>query len=259
MAAHSDRYEVEIADKRLKFLCPAGVKKRDYYEEAMVETVLAMGRAGGTRFLNLAAGHGFTAVLLASLAPSVRVVASDINPAATAAIRLNAELNGLAAQIDVRRHSKLFDSVPTGERFDGIVAALPPIPLTVGRLRDLDPLTRAHHYVDEWGVGGGDGRRLIDLLIIGARERLELLGYLVHVHADFLGTQRTLDLMTEAGFRSAIAEEAPVLLESTRLTLAQRPQIESLGYEFHRDGRTGEYFMVQAFLGQLVTGEPLRH
>jgi len=65
--------------------------------------------ARGKRVLDLGAGCGLAAIA-AAMAGAARVVAAEIDPFAVAAIRLNAEMNGIA--IDIESRNRLGDTAP---------------------------------------------------------------------------------------------------------------------------------------------------
>lgn len=253
-------YELERGGRRYAFECWEGVKGRDYYEESMTKhfsEILPVRDTGSqVEILNVGAGHGLSAVVLANARSVGRVVASDINPLAVELVGHNAERNGVCGNVHLRHHDKLFDAVGRSERFDGIVAALPPVPVTAERLRSYPQKVRSHHWPTKWGVGGSDGRRLIDHLISEAPRHLKRGGFLMHVHADFIGTGATIELMDSCGFDTSVAGGELVCLEDTELTLRQRDVIESLGYTFKlRDDRL--HFCVETFVGRLRNGREL--
>jgi SAM-dependent methyltransferase len=80
------------------------------------ETIAAQRLGERGKVLDLGTGSGVCAVFAARHAQ--RVVAVDINPAATRCASINATRNGMAARIDCR-HGDLFAPV-AGERFDAI-------------------------------------------------------------------------------------------------------------------------------------------
>lgn len=238
---------------RFRFAYRPGVKAGDYYEESMVQhyaETLGHLKSKPIRILNVAAGHGLSAIVLARLLPRATIVATDINVKATELIKYNADLNGVPeGQIDARTHQMIFDSVRPGEMFDCIIAALPPVPVTLERFLTLDAQTRAHHYPSEWGLGGANGRNLIDKMIESSCYYLNESGILLHVHADFLGTDRTLDLMKSTCFSPVLLSSNPVKLKTTKLTLNQSNAIEQLGFRFDTDADGDKIFYVQTFLG----------
>jgi release factor glutamine methyltransferase len=139
----------------------------------------------GERVLEIGAGFGLTAVLAAR--GGARVVATDVLPAAVAAIGQNALLNGVA--VDAR----LGDGYApvAGERFTLICSNPPQMPTPPGRDRD-DPLAAADN-------GGVDGWEILDRVIAGARAHLEPRGRLAFTIFGFLGRKAALAKVEAAG------------------------------------------------------------
>jgi release factor glutamine methyltransferase len=137
-----------------------------------------LGVAAGERMLEIGAGLGLAAVLAARA--GARVVATDIVPAAVAAIRANAALNGVS--IDVR----LGDAYApvAGERFDLIASNPPQMPTPAGRER-ADATAAADN-------GGPDGWEILDRIIAGAPAHLVPGGRLVFTIFAFLGRKTAL-------------------------------------------------------------------
>jgi HemK-related putative methylase len=139
----------------------------------------------GERVLEIGAGFGLTAVLAARA--GARVVATDLLPAAVAAIGQNALLNGVA--VDPR----LGDGYApvAGLRFDLICSNPPQMPTPPGRDRD-DPLAAADN-------GGVDGWEILDRVIAGARAHLAPGGRLAFTIFGFLGRKAALAKVEAAG------------------------------------------------------------
>lgn len=93
------------------------------------------------------AGHiGLLALAMADVLP-VRLVAVDVNEAACAFARRNAETAGLAGRVDVR-HGRIDAALAQDERFDLVIADPPWVPRSdTGRFPD-DPLTAIDGGVD---------------------------------------------------------------------------------------------------------------
>jgi release factor glutamine methyltransferase len=149
-----------------------------------------LGVAAGERVLEVGAGLGLAAVLAARA--GARVVATDIVPAAVAAIRANAALNGVS--IDVR----LGDAYApvAGERFDLIASNPPQMPTPAGRER-ADATAAADN-------GGPDGWDVLDRIIAGAPAHLVPGGRLVFTIFAFLGRKAALARCEAAGLVSRI-------------------------------------------------------
>ena len=146
--------------------------------------------AAGERVLEIGAGMGLAAVLLAR--GGARVVATDVVPEAVAAIRGNAALNGV--EVDARL-GDAYGPV-AGERFDLICANLPQMPTPPGRERQ-DAAAAADN-------GGVDGWEIIDRVLAGAPHHLAPRGRVVFSIFAFLGRQRAFARLTALGFEPSI-------------------------------------------------------
>jgi release factor glutamine methyltransferase len=144
----------------------------------------------GESILEIGAGLGLTAVLAAR--EGARVVATDVVPAAVAAMRQNALLNGAA--VDVRL-GDCYAPV-AGERFDLICANPPQMPTPPGRERD-DPVAAADN-------GGVDGWKVLDRIIAGAPEHLRPGGRLCFTIFGFLGLEAAFAKVTAAGLTPSV-------------------------------------------------------
>ena len=167
------------------------------------------------RVLELGAGLGLAAVLLARA--GARVVATDVVPAAVAAIRTNALLNGV--EVDARVGDCW--APVAGERFD-LICTNPPqmptppdrrpagadecltlcaptprqVPTPPGRAR-ADGAAAADN-------GGPDGWALLDRVIRGARDHLRPGGRLVFTIFAFLGRKAAFAKLEAAGLAPSI-------------------------------------------------------
>jgi release factor glutamine methyltransferase len=139
----------------------------------------------GERVLEIGAGLGLAAVL-AARAGAV-VVATDVVPAAVAAIRANAALNGVV--VDARL-GDCYAPV-AGERFDLICANPPQMPTPPGRDR-VDAAAAADN-------GGPDGWALLDAIIAGAPAHLRPGGRLLFAIFGFLGRKAAFARLEAAG------------------------------------------------------------
>lgn len=158
----------------------------------------------GERVLEIGAGFGLTAVLAARA--GARVVATDLLPAAVAAIGQNALLNGVA--VDPR----LGDGYApvAGERFDLICSNPPQMPTPPGRDRD-DPLAAADN-------GGRDGWEILDRVIAGAPAHLAPGGRLVFTIFAFLGRKAAFARLEAVGL-------------TPRIVAAETQSFPRIGYE----------------------------
>lgn len=144
----------------------------------------------GERVLEIGAGLGLFAVLAARA--GARVVATDVVPEAVEAVRLNAQLNGVA--VDARL-GDCYAPV-AGERFDLICTNPPQMPTPPGRERD-DAAAAADN-------GGLDGWAVLDRVIAGAREHLRPQGRLVFSIFGFLGRRTAFARLEAQGLAPSV-------------------------------------------------------
>ncbi len=135
--------------------------------------------------LDVCTGSGVLAVTAARNGWDATAV--DVSRRAVLTARLNARLNGVRVQ-GVR--GDLLAAV-AGRRFDAIVSNPPYVPSENEELPTRGP-ERA------WDAGP-DGRVVLDRLIAESPAHLKPGGVLLVTHSSLLGTDRTLDLMREAG------------------------------------------------------------
>lgn len=143
---------------------------------------------GGESVLEVGCGCGLVALLAARKA--ARVVATDLNPMAVEAAKMNVQANGLEAQIEVRL-GDLFEPVRPGEKFDLIVFNPPYLPPDVEEPRDW--LTRA------W-CGGEKGRKVTERFIHGIAGFLKPKGRVLLVQSSLAGIEETRRKLRAEGF-----------------------------------------------------------
>lgn len=139
--------------------------------ELLVVTVLDRIKERGDDGLLIAdigTGTGAIAVAIAKHAPSVKVVAIDVNPQAVALAKKNAERHGVADRV-APIEGDLFSTVKASRRFDFIVSNPPYV--TTNELMNLDTTVRDHepHLALD---GGPEGTTVIERLLAVAPERL---------------------------------------------------------------------------------------
>jgi release factor glutamine methyltransferase len=149
-----------------------------------------LGVRAGERVLEIGAGLGLAAVLAAR--SGAVVVATDVVPAAIAAVRVNAALNGVT--IDARL-GDCYAPV-AGERFDLVCSNAPQMPTPPGADRE-DAQAAADN-------GGPDGWALLDRIITGAPEHLAPRGRLVFTIFDFLGVKTAFAKLEAAGLTPSV-------------------------------------------------------
>ena len=132
--------------------------------EHLVEAVLELGqelvaRQERVTFVDVGTGSGAIALTVAKHLPALRVLATEISPAARAVADLNAKRLRLAGRVTFLEGDLL---APLNEPVDLIAANLPYIP--TGVWAELPPEIREHEprlALD----GGDDGLRVIDRLL----------------------------------------------------------------------------------------------
>ena len=183
--------------------------------ELLVERALAHLPAGRPcEVLDLATGSGAVALAIASERPPVRVVATDLEPAAVDTARLNAARLGLAARVEVRA-GHWYEPV-TGLRFDLIVANPPYI--AVGDPR-IEPGVRRYEPVGAL-FAGDDGLDALREVVAGAPAHLVAGGWLAVEHGDAQG-DAVRGLFEAAGFHSVRTHRDPAGRD--RCTEGRRP------------------------------------
>lgn len=150
--------------------------------ETLVEHILQHARrTPGFRrpiLADVGTGSGAIAVTLAKHLPEARVIATDINDAALAVARRNAEKHGVSDRIDFRLGSGLD---PLGSDRVQVLASNPPY-IPDPEWDDV-PLNVKHHEPTHALRGGVDGLDLLRPLIEGSGEALTSGGQLVFEHA----------------------------------------------------------------------------
>ena len=158
-------------------------------EFVVVETLDLIARAGingrPIEIADVGTGSGAIAVCLAKHAPTSRVTAIDISPAALAVARQNVADHGLADRVTLVADD-LLAALPPDTRFDFIVSNPPYIgqaemPKLAREVRDHEP----HLAL----VGGAVGVEVIQRLVPQAAQRLRPGGWLVLEISPFIEAQ----------------------------------------------------------------------
>ncbi len=123
--------------------------------------------------LEVGTGSGAVALALLSERPKLRVVATDVSPAALAVAGSNAERLGLADRLDLRSGS-LYEPV-AGERF-GLVVSNPPY-LAEAEAAGLAP--ELAFEPRQALFAGPEGTEVLRELVVGSPAHLEPGGYLL--------------------------------------------------------------------------------
>jgi HemK-related putative methylase len=170
--------------------------------------------------LDVGTGCGFYAVLAAKTAQ--RVWATDVSPDCLECARQNATLNGVAERITFLQGS-LFEPV-RGLTFDLIVSTPPQIPT----------LAADENFLCE---GGADGRRILDALIGEAANHLNTNGRLLFVQFGFLGVEKSLHRLREAGLTPHVLATRETSSAIAAERIEQLQALDSENTIIWRDGK----------------------
>lgn len=141
------------------------------------------------RALDIGTGSGNIALALATEDPTVRVVGTDIHPAALEMAHQNAGRLGLQDRVEFLA-SDLYDDLPGGARFDVIVSNPPYV--TADALRGLQTEVRGFEPHVAL-LGGNQGLEFYERIIPGAPPFLEPHGTLaVEIAEDKVADVRSL-------------------------------------------------------------------
>lgn len=236
-----------------------GVIKKDYYKDHLVkqlhfviENILKDKRK--ISVLDLTTGNGYTAIIIAKKYKQFikKIVACDINPNAVTLAKRNAELNNCDLNKMDFRNGTMYQPLKLGERFDIIISALPPIPISGKELSVLPKGIRAHHWIKS--TAGSTGRQLLDRMIKDAHKHLYPNGVVLTVQSDFQNTVKdTISVMKQYGLEGTlVGDKKPKKLKDTALTILRKGAIEKLGYTFTKDEDGDEQFFILVYKGRLA-------
>lgn len=183
--------------------------------ELLVEEVLgALGPLSAPRLLDVGTGSGCIAVTLAAELPAATVVATDIDPAACAVARANAE--ALGVRLDIRQ-GDLLAPVADEPPFDAVVSNPPYV-----RSGELAGLQREVQREPLRALDGGpDGLEVVRRIVDAAVDRLAPDGLLALEIGEEQGAQ-VRDLLLARGYeRVRIAAD---LERRDRMAFGTRPR-----------------------------------
>jgi HemK-related putative methylase len=144
--------------------------------------------------LDLGCGSGALAILLAKRGVN-NVYATDINPSAIEATKLNAELNDVKDDIEIVQADMLSFLAGTGE-IDLIVSNPPSLPMKE------EPDTDYHMYNY---YGGSKGRDFIEELVSQSANCLQNGGDIMFINTSLADVGATFKQLPKEGFRSFAA------------------------------------------------------
>jgi len=185
---------------------------KDVYEPAEDTFLLANNLSvnKSKRVLDMGTGCGILAVLAAEKAR--KVVAVDVNPHAVACAQKNAELNGVAAKVEVR-YGNLFDVVAFNEKFDLILFNAPYLPIEEDKGKG---------WIEMAWAGGRTGRKVIDRFIDNVSEHLTKKGRVLLVQSSLSNVEETLKRFPQHNLHAAIVSEKKVAFEKIVLIEARQ-------------------------------------
>lgn len=159
--------------------------------------------------LDLGTGCGILAILAAQKAKSVLAV--DVNPYAVRCAKRNAETNGVAEKVDVRR-GDLFQPIHNDEKFSLIVFNAPYLP--------SEP-EEARSWLGKSWAGGPTGRRLIDRFVMEAPRHLNEGGRILLVQSSLAGVGDTLENFRTMGLEAEVVAQEKAAFETIALIQAK--------------------------------------
>jgi 16S rRNA (adenine1518-N6/adenine1519-N6)-dimethyltransferase len=184
----------------------------DVYEPAEDTFLLAENLAveEGDVVLDMGTGCGILGVLAAQKAG--KVVAVDVNPYAVECATINAEINGVAAKMDIRRGT-LFNAIKQDEKFDVIIFNPPYLPSKANNQRT---------WIERAWSGGSTGRTFIDKFISEAPNHLKEGGRILLVQSSLSNIDETMQKLEEARFRVNVIAERKVAFERIVVVKAEK-------------------------------------
>ncbi len=157
----------------LRLACPPGTFVPRNAVGHVLDEVLAPVPVGG-RVAEVGTGVGAVAIAVALARPDVRVVATDVAPAAVEAARANVASHGVGARVDVRA-GDLLGPLDGAGPFDLVLANLPYVPDAVAPRANRE----ARHEPAAAIFRPADGLDLVRALVAGAPGHLAPHGRLV--------------------------------------------------------------------------------
>jgi SAM-dependent methyltransferase len=228
--------------------------KTDYYLDTFVhhlpEIIADLQQSGNplNRVLEMGVARGVLSIGIALLTgEETRLVGIDIEEKAHLLVTRNAEANGVAHKIEVRI-GDLFAPVQPGESFDLIFGELPIIPVNAEEQRSYI----ADGYASEiLNISGGpDGRFFVDKLIDQGATHLRPGGAVVLIQPSFIGVEKSLELLAQAGLTGSVLVRREWRLDDTKFTRSNKGYIEkTTGYRFPQNEAGEDVFYLTILKG----------
>lgn len=224
-------------DRRYRVFLHPEVAKPNYYTDFLAENIMPV--KGGTA-LDIGIGCGVHAILLIDHYQFGMVDGIDINPDSVRLAQRNILDRRLGNRVTVLAGEFPKDFSKEPESYDLIITDPPQIPTPPGRGISHD----GFYFTNE---GGPDGRRVVDSILSAIGQYLKDKGRFQILHADFIGIEKTQDLLRAAGLEPEITARRKT--RPGRLTSSRVDYIESLGYKFQRD-KDGPFFDLVVISGK---------
>lgn len=228
--------------------------KTDYYLDTFVhylpEIIDNLRQEGNplTRILEMGVARGVLSIGIALLTgEETRLVGIDIEEKAHQLVTRNTQANGVSHKIEVRI-GDLFAPVEPGEKFDLIFGELPIIPVDAEEQRRYI----ADGYASEiLNISGGpDGRYFVDKLIEQGAALLQPGGAVVLIQPSFIGVEKSLELLAQAGLTGSVLVRREWRLDDTKFTRSNKGYIEkTTGYRFPQNAAGEDVFYLTILKG----------
>ncbi len=170
--------------------------------------------------LEIGSGCGYVSIVAAQKAR--HVVGVDINPFAVKLAKLNARLNQLSNVEFV-----------LGDLFSPISGKFSLILMNPPYLQSAK--TVDHRNIDYSWNGGEDGRALTDRFLNEVKEHLKIPGSTLIVQSSLSGYHRTINRLSEDGFKVRIIAERKLFFETLYLVEATNMNLNNNGKSLNQE------------------------
>lgn len=238
LASENEKTMIFVCNnKRYRVSLDSEVAKPNYYTKFLFENIISSENHNG-RALDIGTGNGVYIPILREKGYSY-IDGIDINQRAVEFTRKIIEEKNLEKYVRIFEGS-FPEDFNSNEEYNFIITNPPQIPTP----SDISQENIQLFYTNE---GGADGRQTVDKIIINVSRFLKENGNFRMVQADFIGIEKTLELMLDNGLKPKIIDtkkERPGPFTYSRIDY-----IESLGYKFQKDNN-GVYFNLAVINGR---------
>lgn len=238
LASEDEKTMIFICNnKRYRISLDSEVAKPNHYTKFLFENILSSENHNG-RALDIGIGTGVYIPILREKGYSY-IDGIDINQRAVEFTRKIMEEKNLGKYVRIF-WGAFPEDFNLDEKYNFIISNPPQIPTPP----DISLENTQLVYTNE---GGADGRQTVDKIITNVSRFLEEGGNFRMVQADFIGIEKTLEIMLDNGLKPEIIDtkkERPGPFTCSRIDY-----IESLGYKFQKDNQ-GAYFNLAVINGE---------